>query len=206
VATARRRTVSALSAVAIAAAALVVGFGAGYAVRKATSTTTTSTAPPSTTTSAPTSTSTTLAPLAPCGGAALTGVVASSQGAAGTITTTVHLTNVGATACRTNGFPTLQLLDANAHPIATTVLHGQGSFPVAAANARPRPQRVTAGGTATFMFQYSDVPAGTQTTCPQASAINVYPPGSATPVLVTAQQLSVCNMGTVFVSPLYGST
>jgi hypothetical protein len=205
VATARRRTVSALSAVAVAGAALVVGFGAGYAVRKATSTTTTSAPPPSTTTSAPSSTSTTLRPLAPCSGAALTGSVASSQGAAGTITTTVRLTNGGATACRTDGVPTLQLLDANSHPIPTTVLHGHGTFPVAAANARPRPQRVTVGGTTTFMFQYSDVPAGTQTTCPQAAAINVYPPGSATPVLVT-EQLSVCDMGTVYVSPLYGAT
>jgi len=93
VATARRRTVSALSAVAVAGAALVVGFGAGYAVRKATSTTTTSAPPPSTTTSAPSSTSTTLRPLAPCSGAALTGENTADYLAPGATELTFHESN-----------------------------------------------------------------------------------------------------------------
>jgi Protein of unknown function (DUF4232) len=201
VATARRRTVS-LAAAAIAfLGALAVGFGAGYAVRRATSTTTSTS---STSTSTSTSTTTSLAPLVSCTGAVLTGRLASSQGAAGTIQAVVLLTNVGASGCRLVGYPSLVLQSA-ASALTTSTIKGQASFSVAAANTAPSIQRLTSRGTASFMIQYSQIPTGTETVCATATSINVYVPGSATPISVAAT-LSPCDAGTVYVSPFYGAT
>jgi hypothetical protein len=206
VATARRRRVSLVGAAVVAVLALLVGFGAGYAVRRVTTTTTT-TVPPTTTTTTTTSTSTTtttLKPLALCSGAVLNGAVVSSSGAAGTVTAAIQVTNVGTVTCGLHGYPTLQLLNANGAPLPTQTIRGQTQFPATAANAPPSLQRLAPQGAVTFQLQYSDVPTGTETSCPQASSINVYVPVSSAPVRV-AEMLSPCSGGTVNVSPFYAA-
>jgi Protein of unknown function (DUF4232) len=201
VATARRRTVSLAAAAIAAVGALAVGFGAGYAAHRPTSTTTSTS---TTSTSTSTSTTTSLAPLVQCAGGALTGRLASSQGAAGTIQAVVQLTNLAAVSCELLGYPSIVLLN-NASALTTTVILGQASFSVAAANGAPKAQRVTPHGIASFMIQYSQIPTGTETTCPTATSFNAAVPASSTPVNVVAR-LSPCDSGTVYVSPFYGAT
>ncbi|HEV3212932.1 MAG TPA: DUF4232 domain-containing protein [Acidimicrobiales bacterium] len=196
-----------LGAAVTAVVALLVGFGAGYAVRRATTTTTTTTTTtlPPTTSSTSSSTTTTLRPLSFCTGAVLTGRLVSSSGAAGTITAVLQVANAAAVPCALRGYPGLQLLSASSTPLPTSTIRGQTQFATAAADAPPSLQRLTPRGTATFQLQYSDVPTGTETTCPTATSINVYVPASAVPVHVV-EQLSPCNNGTVNVSPFYGAT
>ncbi len=201
-ATARRRRVSLAAATLVAVGALAVGFGAGYLVRKATTTTTTTTSTTSTSTTS--TTSTTVVPLAACSGSSLTGVMTSSQGAAGTIQATVVLTSAAAASCKVIGYPSLLLLAANGTALTTTVVHGQATFSAAAANAAPQTQRVTPGGAVTFMLQYSQVPTS-EAPCPASSSMNVGVPGSSVPIHVTAT-MHVCDQGTVHVSSLYGGT
>ena len=116
----------------------------------------------------------------------------------------MQLTNLGPS-CRLLGYPALVLLSSNATALATSTVKGQATFSVAAANGAPRSQRLTPQGTASFMIQYSEIPTGTQTACPQAASVDVYVPGSATPVNLVAS-LSPCDAGTVYVSPFYGAT
>jgi Protein of unknown function (DUF4232) len=201
VATARRRRVSLAAATLAAVGTLAVGFGAGYLVRKATATTTTTTAP---TTSTSTSTSTTAVPLAVCTGSELTGALSSSQAATGTIQSTAVLTNHAPASCKLSGFPTVLLLGANSTALTTTVVHQQATFSSAEANAAPSAQRLTPGGTVSFMLQYSQIPTS-EAPCPTSSSMNVGVPGSSVAVNVVAKMM-VCDEGTVHVSPLYGGT
>ena len=135
----------------------------------------------------------------------LVGSVGSSQGAAGTIQMTIDVTNEGSAPCRIKGYPTIQLLDSNMTEMTTTVVQGMADFEPAAANAAPTTQHLAAGGTDEFVMQYSDVPSGTQTTCPEAASINVYPPGSATPFNVIAS-ITPCGLGMLNVSPFFSGT
>jgi hypothetical protein len=206
VATARRRTVGLGATTLAVLVALALGFGAGWFTRTATTTTTTTTSTSTTTTtSSSTTTTTTVATLALCTGGDLSGAVTGSSGAAGTIQTTFEVTNRTATSCSLLGYPTLHLLSAAGNPIATTTVNGQSQFLVPAANRRPALQRLTPGGNATFVAQWSDVPTGAQHTCPTSASVDVYPPSSATPVNVVAQ-LGPCNAGTVNVSPFFAAT
>jgi len=204
VATARRRTVSLASAAVVALLTLAVGFGAGYAVRRATSTSTTTPSSTTTSSSSSSSTSSSIVPLARCTGAGLSGRVASSTGAAGTVEMSILVSNLGATACSMLGYPSIDLLNANGQPIATTPVEGHASFSVTSANAAPRLQRLPASGTVRFMLQYSDVPAGTETSCLEAAKILVSVPPSATSFLVGAQ-LTPCDNGSVYLSPWFGA-
>ena len=204
----RRRTVSLAAASLATLAALAVGFGAGYVTKDRTTTTTTS--PPATSsTSAPTTssvpTTTSVVPLARCVGGSLTGAVASSQGAAGTIEVTFSVTNVGAAPCLLFGYPSIQLLAASGAPITTTTIDDHTGFSVAAASRAPRRQRLTPRGTATFLLQYSQIPVGTEQVCPTSATVDVYPPGSRSAVAIPAA-LQPCDAGTVHVSPFYGAT
>jgi len=135
----------------------------------------------------------------------LSGAVANSSGAAGTITAAIQVTNVGVAPCGLRGYPVLQLLSASGSPLPTQTIRGQTQFPASAANAPPSLQRLTPQGAVTFQLQYSDVPTGTETTCPQATSINVYVPASSAPVRV-AEMLSPCSGGTVHVSPFYAAS
>jgi hypothetical protein len=61
------------------------------------------------------------------------------------------------------------------------------------------------GATAFFNLAYSDVPSGSETSCEMATQIEVTPPNSSTHDVV-AVPLSVCNHGTLTVSPAFGAT
>jgi hypothetical protein len=197
----RRRLVSFGGASLAALLALAIGFGGGWLARKeTTSTTTTST---TTTTSSSTTSTTAVARLSACGGNDLSGTVTSSPGgAAGTVSATITVSNVSSTGCTLHGYPELQLLSPNSEEMTTTTVDGGEGFPVAAANAAPRTVRLSVGHQATFLIQFSQTPTGTQTTCPEAASINVYPPGSTVNFNV-AYELTPCDLGTIDVSPFF---
>jgi hypothetical protein len=200
----RRTTVSLAAASLVGLAALAVGFGGGWLTRNVTAPTTSTTS--TTTTSSTTTTTTTVVPLAACIGTELVGTVSTSPGgAAGTVEATFDVSDVGTSGCTLDGYPQLQLLDANMVPITSTTEDGGASFAVAQANRPARVVRLRSGVEASFMIQFSEIPVGTETTCPQASSFNVYPPTSTTSFNIQ-YQLGPCNAGTVHVSPFFLAT
>ena len=167
----------------------------------ASSTTATSSAPTSSSvasssTSAPSSTQTA------CTTGALGLAVAGSQGAAGTFELTFSVRNISTASCTMDGFPGTLLLDAAGAVLPTNeVRAGSYSF----TNFSASPVSVSPGGTAYFNLGYSDVPTGGETSCEMATQLQVMPPGSSTHAVVTAA-LSVCNHGTLTVSPVFSSS
>lgn len=133
-----------------------------------------------------------------CGGSALAGQVASTNGGAGHVQVVITLTNHSSAACAMDGYPALRLLGAGAQPLPTTVIHGGAmSF----ANRSPKPVQLAAGAVASFDIEYSDVPSGSETSCPQALALAVTPPGGAGVVHVPLHAVA-CSHGTLHVSPV----
>jgi hypothetical protein len=104
---------------------------------------TTTTHAASSTTSAPTTTSTTAASATTSTAATSTAcshITASpgqGQGAAGTITGLVTITNAGPTACTVNGYPTMALFSGSGAPLTVTMVDGLTVTVSSAANAPP---------------------------------------------------------------------
>jgi hypothetical protein len=163
---------------------------------RTTSTTTTTT----TSTTAPTTTSSTAA------SAACNHVSASaggSQGAAGTITGLVTVTNTGPTSCTVDGYPTMALYSGSGAPITVTMVNGLTVSISAQANAAPTSVSIAPSSTAQFAYQFSDVPVGAETSCPTSEQASVTMPGSTTPSGSFALAIDPCANGTIHVSPLY---
>jgi hypothetical protein len=160
----------------------------------ASSSTTTSTAPPA-------STSTTVG-IARCATSALSGSVSGSSGAAGTIETTVALKSTAPTPCTLGGYPGLQMLNSAGTGLATTVVR-KGSYSFTA--MAPTTVTLATGQSAYFNIGFSDVPSGSETSCPTSASLEVTPP-NATDHLVVAATLAPCSSGTLVVSPLFLST
>jgi hypothetical protein len=71
------------------------------------------------------------------------------------------------------------------------------------ANAAPSPVAVAPASTAQFAYQYSDVPTGSQTSCPTSETGAVTLPGATTPSALFPLAIGPCSNGTVRVSPVY---
>jgi hypothetical protein len=162
--------------------------------------TTTSTAPASTTTSA--STTTTAAASSACNH--LNPATGQSQGAAGTITGTITLTNTGP-ACVMNGYPSIGLYSTGGAALPTTVVDGLSVNVGGSANAPPSTVMLAGGSLATFTYQYSDVPSGSETSCPTSATAVVRAPGATTATARFALTIAPCSSGTVRVSPVYAA-
>jgi Protein of unknown function (DUF4232) len=165
----------------------------GHGHHSSTSTSTSST----TSTTAPSSPSSTL-----CQPSQLHLAVAGGTGAAGTLTTTVSMTNTSSSTCTMQGYPGMQLLSSSGTPIPTTVVRGQTHFPNPSANAAPSLVSLATGATARFSMQYSDVPVGGEATCPSSSKAEITPP-TDTAFAVMTLSITACDNGTVHVSPVY---
>lgn len=134
--------------------------------------------------------------LAACSGSHLTGRVAGSSGAAGTISLAIRLRNVSTRACTMTGYPRLRILDG-AVRLPTRVTRGGLAFldrPVTTVRLAP-------GGVASILVAYEDVPVGSETTCPNGDALLVRPPGSRTAVRVKAAT-TACGRGHLWTSPV----
>jgi hypothetical protein len=159
---------------------------------------TTSTKPAPVTTTVPLSTTTTTPA---CSGANYILSVLGTEGAAGTNEVTLGLRNTATVACALFGYPGVQLFGANGANLDTNEIEGGGlsftDFPRENVSVAP-------GATAYFNIGYSDVTTGTESSCPTASGIQIIPPNSTTE-LRAAGQFTVCNGGSVNVSPVFGA-
>ncbi len=182
----------------VLAAAALATFVSACSSPKST-TPTTGGAPASTTSSSATTTSSLPTGLV-CAARDLIITVVGSQGAAGTFELTFGLHNTSAAACPMEGYPGAQLVDASGTQLPTHVVSGGNlSF----TNFAPAPVTLEAGASAYFNLAYSDVPSGSETTCPTATQIEVTPP-HAIDHNVVAVHLTVCAAGTLTVSPVFG--
>jgi hypothetical protein len=168
------------------------------------STTTTAGTTPSTgsASTSPSSTTTSIPAGLVCTARDLVTSVVGSQGAAGTFELTFGLRNSGSTACPMEGYPGAQLLDASGNQLPTHVVSG-GNFQFT--SFAPAPVTLDAGATAYFNLAYSDVPSGSETTCPTATQVEVTPPHAVDHDTVSVH-LTVCDAGTLTVSPVFSSS
>ena len=163
-------------------------------------TTPTTSASASTTSSHP-ATSTTAAGPTRCATSALSGSVVGSSGAAGTIETSVALKSTAPGTCVLGGYPGLQLLGAGGAALPTTVVR-KGSYSFT--SMAPTTVTVASGQSVYFNIGYSDVPVGSETTCPTSASLEVTPP-NAYDHLVVAATLAPCGGGSLTVSPVFAS-
>ena len=132
---------------------------------------------------------TTAAGPARCATTALTGSVAGSSGAAGTIETTVALKSTATAPCVARR---LSRAAAPARPgsaLPTKVVRkGTYSF----TSMAPTTVTLAPGQSAYFNIGYSDVPVGNETTCPTSASLEVTPP-NAYDHLAVAATLAPCG-------------
>ena len=139
---------------------------------------------------------------------ACTTVVASAgqtDGAAGTITGSITLADPGSTPCDMTGYPSMALFSAAGTTLSVTIIDGLTVDISTAANAPPALVTLTSSQSAAFTYQYSDVPTGSETSCPSSVTISVTPPGSndgSTPIPLS---MDPCDNGTIRVSPVYAA-
>jgi len=195
----------------LAGAALVLAACSSSPSTPSRSTTTTrapvpTTAAPATTTttSAPTTTSTTAAASSACN--RITASAGQSQGAAGTITGVITVTNTGTSTCTANGYPQVALLSGSGAPLTVTMVNGLSVNLSGPANAAPSLVSVAPSSTARFAYQYSDVPVGSETTCPTSEMATVTMPGATAASPTFALAIGPCGSGTIRVSPVYAAS
>jgi len=162
-----------------------------------TATTTTTTSAAATTST----TSTTAAASAACNH--ITASAGQSQGAAGTITGVITVTNTGTSACTADGYASVALFSGSGAPLTVTMVNGLSVDLSGPANAAPSPVSVAPSSTARFAYQYSDVPVGSETSCPMSEMASVTMPGATTASPTFALAIGPCGNGTVRVSPVY---
>ncbi|HTZ10454.1 MAG TPA: DUF4232 domain-containing protein [Acidimicrobiales bacterium] len=193
-----------VAAVTVAGMALVLAAcGGGGGSATTTTTTTTASGGTSSTTATTAGTTTTAASGTPtaCAARALAMSVSGTEGAAGTLELTFALRNVSSAACPMDGFPPVQLIDAAGGELQTTVVRG-GSYPFT--DIAPTAITLAPGETAYFNLGYSDVPTGSESSCPAATQLEVTPPGAADHDTV-AVGITACNAGTLTVSPVFAA-
>jgi hypothetical protein len=187
-------------------AGLVAAACLGGAALAACSSATTPSATTSSTTSSPassttptTSATTTTAGSTVCATSALSASIYGSAAAAGTVETTVALRSTASAPCQLGGYPGLAMLNAAGGALTTTVVRG-GSYTFTSLVSST--VTLSDGQTAYFNMGYSDVPTGSQTSCPSSTSLEITPPND-TSFLTIAAQLGPCNNGTMTVSPVF---
>jgi hypothetical protein len=126
-----------------------------------------------------------------------------SQGAAGTITGVVTVTNTGTTSCTADGYPTMALYSGSGAPLTVTVVNGLTVSVSPQASAPPSSVTIAPSSTAQFAYQFSDVPVGAETSCPTSEQATTTMPGATASSAYFALAIDPCNHGTIKVSPVY---
>lgn len=162
-----------------------------------------------TSTPAPTITPSPTATLAPIPTATLTAyapaclasqlrMTAAFGGAAmGHLVARYQFTNVSATACSLQGFPSARLLDSAGHALDVKI--AQVATAYGWNNVPANKVQLTPGGAAYFAVGTTDVPETGQT-CVTAASTTIYPPQSASG-FVSSVKLGTCD-GEVDISPI----
>jgi hypothetical protein len=165
-------------------------------------TTSSSSSSSSTTSSSAVSSTTSSSPATP-GCNRMTPMAGQGQGAAGTITGFVTVTNTGTSTCTTLGYPTMALFGSTGSAITVTIVDGLSVQVSPQANAAPSTVTIAPAAKAQFAYQYSDVPTGNETTCPTSVTASVTVPGATVASPNFPLSVAPCNNGTIRVSPLY---
>ena len=118
----------------------------------------------------------------------------------------ITVTNTGATACTVNGYPTVALFSGSGAPLTVTMVNGLTVSVSSAANAPPSSVSVGPSSTAQFAYQFSDVPVGSETSCPTSESASVTMPGSTTASPTFQLAIGPCGNGTIKVSPVYAGS
>ncbi len=174
-----------------------------------TTTTTTTASVSTTTTTTPVTTTTASANGSTCQGADFAGVFGLSQGAAGTIYTSVTLTKSTPGSCTLKGWPVLGLKSQAGAVLAERTVEVPSSsdtvnFLNPKANHAPTTLTLTQGSTTTFSLAFSDVPTGSATSCPTAAVVSVGTGvGSTSASISLTYPIEPCNGGTLIASPFY---
>ena len=130
-----------------------------------------------------------------CTASQLKGKLLDSQGAAGTILFSVTLENRG-DVCSLKGFPALRIMAAH-RLLPTLVVHGG----LAVLNSTPKRVRLKHLGRASVLISYSDVPVGSESSCPVGKALRLRPPGASGRLTVRVST-NACGRGTLHESPV----
>jgi hypothetical protein len=130
-----------------------------------------------------------------CAASQLKGKLLDSRGAAGTILFSVALENKGA-ACSLKGYPSLRIKGAHGL-LPTHVVHGG----LRVLNSTPKRVKLAHLGRASVLISYSDVPVGSESSCPRGKALRLRPPGAGGWLTVVAKTYA-CGHGTLHESPL----
>jgi hypothetical protein len=160
----------------------------------------------STTTTTATAATTTSTSAAATGCNHITASPGQGQGAAGTITGTVTVTNAGTAACTINGYPTMALFSGSGAPLTVTMVNGLSVSISSAANGPPTSFSLAPSSTAQFAYQFSDVPTGSQTSCATSQSASVTMPGATTSSPPFQLAIGPCGNGTIKVSPVYSGS
>ena len=154
-----------------------------------------------TSTSSASTTSSTAAGSAAC--SHISASAGQSQGAAGTITGVITVTNTGTTPCTVDGYPTVGLYSGSGAPLTVTMVNGLTVSVTPQASAAPTSVTIAPSSTAQFAYQISDVPVGSETSCPTSEQATTTMPGATASSGYFALSIAPCNNGTIKVSPVY---
>jgi hypothetical protein len=198
--------VSRFVAVLVLFVLVVVGAAAWRSHEQPVATTTSST---STSTSTSTSSTTSSTVVSACASDQFTGRLEAGQGATGTIYDAVVLTNTSSSTCTITGWPVLTLYKASGSPLANAVIIDAttGFEIIGSVPSSPVTFPVAPGGNARFELAFSDVPVGSQDTCPTVNHLDVQLPGDSTPtdalVVSGGGFFAPCGQPQVRVSPYF---
>jgi hypothetical protein len=94
------------------------------------------------------------------------------------------------------------MLGSNGANLPTNVVRkGNYSF----TSMAPTTVTLSAGQSAYFNLGYSDVPSGSETSCPTSASLEITPPNAYDHLTIPAQ-LAPCSSGTITVSPVFLAT
>jgi hypothetical protein len=194
---------------ALKSLAIFFAFVAIYTLSRHAITSSSTTTSVTTPVSSSTSVTTTTSPKSePCKGSDFSAVYNQGEGAAGTITASVTLTKATPGWCSMKGWPILTLQDKSGAVLRSSTVDTSTNPPVQyqapAASQAPALLTLLQGSKASFSLAYSDVPTGSETSCPAAVTMSVQIVAGGTTVTVTPQYpLQPCNNGQIYASPFY---
>jgi hypothetical protein len=180
--------------------------GPSHSPRHSTTTThhATTTSSSTTSTSSASTTSSTAVAAPAC--SHISAAAGQSQGAAGTITGVVTVTNTAATPCSVDGYPTMALYSGSGAPLTVTMVNGLTVSVSPQSGAPPSSVTIAPSSSAQFAYQFSDVPVGAETGCPTSEQATTTMPGAAAPSADFPLAIDPCDNGTIRVSPVYATS
>ncbi len=118
----------------------------------------------------------------------------------------ITVTNAGTSPCTVDGYPAMALFSGSGAPLTVTLVNGLSVSISTPANAPPSSFSVAPSSTAQFAYQFSDVPVGSETSCPTSESASVTMPGATTASPAFQLAIDPCGNGTIRVSPVYAGT